>query len=138
RWFPSPIVIRECCDPAGTSDTSHGTEGAVKTLREKGIKAVTQANANSPAIRLAAIERMAANLRKRAADRAEKGVISDSDHWLRVSADAVVIERFYADGCEAGYVWSPHYISVGSKQVRVPKKDGWYEHAQNCAEYLEI
>jgi hypothetical protein len=28
-------------------------------------------------------------------------------------------------------------VSVGNKQVRKPKKDGWYEHGQNCAEYLE-
>ena len=75
---------------------------------------------------------------ERAADRSEKFVISDSDRWLRVSANQVVIDRFLADGCEAGYVWSPHYISSNNKQVRVPKKDGWYEHGQNCMEYLEI
>jgi hypothetical protein len=30
QWFPNPVAIRECCDPAGASDTSHGTEGAVR------------------------------------------------------------------------------------------------------------
>jgi len=138
RWFPRPVAIRECCDPAGTADTSHGTEGASKILSAKGIHPVTQANANSPAIRLAAIERIAGHLRGRTADRAEKVCISDSDRWIRVSAHEVVIDRVFADGCEAGYVWSPHYISVGSKQVRVPKKDGWYEHCQNTNEYFEI
>jgi hypothetical protein len=29
-------------------------------------------------------------------------------------------------------------VSVSNKQVRKPKKDGWYEHGQNCAEYLEL
>jgi hypothetical protein len=29
-------------------------------------------------------------------------------------------------------------VSVGSKQIRRPKKDGWYEHGQNCCEYLEL
>ena len=29
-------------------------------------------------------------------------------------------------------------MSTGNKQVRKPKKDGWYEHGQNCAEYLEL
>jgi hypothetical protein len=43
-----------------------------------------------------------------------------------------------ADGCEAGYVWDEHFVSVGSKQIRKPKKDGWFEHGQNCMEYLEI
>ena len=29
-------------------------------------------------------------------------------------------------------------VSVGNKQVRKAKKDSWYEHGQNCAEYLEL
>ena len=28
-------------------------------------------------------------------------------------------------------------MSVGSKRMRRPNKDGWYEHGQNCLEYLE-
>ena len=38
----------------------------------------------------------------------------------------------------AGYVWDVHMVSVGSKQMRKPKKDGWFEHGMNCAEYLEL
>src|SRR6185503_6605515 len=45
---------------------------------------------------------------------------------------------FLTDGFEAGYVWDEHYVSIGSKQIRKPKKDGWYEHGQNCTEYLEL
>jgi hypothetical protein len=29
-------------------------------------------------------------------------------------------------------------VSVGNKQVRKPKQDGWYEHGQVCAQYLEL
>jgi hypothetical protein len=29
-------------------------------------------------------------------------------------------------------VWDEHFVSVGSKQIRKPKKDGWFEHGQNC------
>jgi len=29
-------------------------------------------------------------------------------------------------------------VSVGSKQMRKPKKDGWFEHGMNCLEYLEL
>ena len=43
-----------------------------------------------------------------------------------------------ADALEAGYVWDEHLVSVANKPVRKPKKDGWYEHGQNCAEYLEL
>lgn len=137
QWFPHPVELKECCDPAGAADTSHGTEGAVKALRARGMQPVYVPDSNSPLVRLAMVERMAGYMRERAADRLEKFMISKSDRWLRVSAESVVIDRFLADGFEAGYVWSPHTVSVNNKQVRMPKKDGWYEHGQNCAEYLE-
>lgn len=138
EWFPDPCEIRECCDPAGTSDTSHGTEGAVKTLVRKGIHARSKPNSNSPVMRLAMVERMADLMRKRAANRQEALVVSNSERWLRISAQATLVDRFLADGFEAGYVWDEHMVSVGNKQVRKPKKDGWYEHGMNCAEYLEL
>lgn len=137
-WFPAPCEVRECCDPAGAADTSHGTEGALKNLRAKGIRPQYQADSNSPAIRLAMVERLASRMRKRAADRSEALVISNSDRWLRVSEQSTMVDRFLADGFEAGYVWDVHMVSVNNKQVRKPKKDGWYEHGQNCAEYLEL
>lgn len=139
QWFPNPVAIKECCDPAGAADTSHGTAGAVKTLREKGIRPVFVGDANSPAVRLAMVERMASQMRKRAADRSEAFVINiDPERWFTVSEKATVPDRFLADGFEAGYVWDEHTVSVGNKQLRRPKKDGWYEHGQNCAEYLEL
>lgn len=137
-WFPEPVSIRECCDPAGTVDTSHGTPGAYKTLHAKGIHPVSVPDSNSPAKRLAAVERLAAQMRKRAADRGEAFVVSNSERWLRISEENTIIDRFLADGFEAGYVWDEHMVSVHNKQVRKPKKDGWYEHGQNCAEYLEL
>lgn len=137
NWFPNALV-RECCDPAGTVDTSHGTHGAYKTLEAKGIRPVSIPDSNSPGTRLAAVERMAAQMRKRAANREEAFVVSNSDRWLRISEQSTVVDRFLADGFEAGYVWDEHLVSVNNKQVRKPKKDGWYEHGQNCAEYLEL
>ena len=138
EWFPNPASIVECCDPAGASDTSHGTEGAVKILWAKGIRPRWQPNSNSPDVRLAMVERMAAQMRKRAADRTEAFLVSHSERWLRISEQTTLVDRFLADGFEAGYVWDEHMVSVGNKQVRKPKKDGWYEHGQNCAEYLEL
>jgi len=135
-WFQG-AAVEWCCDPAGASDTSHGTRGAVSILREHGIQPSCRVDANSPGVRLACIERMASAMRKRAADRSEAFIVSDSDRWLRISTNNSVIDRFLADGFEAGYVWDEHFVSVGNKQVRKPKKDGWYEHGQNCAEYLE-
>ena len=138
QWFPYPVQIRECCDPAGAADTSHGTAGAVQTLREKGIRPVFVGDSNSPGVRLAMVERIAAQMRRRAADRSEALVVSDSDRWLRISEQSTVVDKFLCRGFEAGYVWDQHLVSVNNKQVRKPKKDGWYEHGQNCAEYLEL
>ena len=76
------------------------------------------------------VERLAALMRRRAADRQEALVVSDSERWLRVSVQATLVDRFLADGFEAGYVWDEHMVSVANKQVRRPKKDGWYEHGQ--------
>lgn len=138
EWFPGAIEHRECCDPAGAADTSHGTAGAVKTLREKGIHPRFVGDSNSPAIRLAMVERMASQMRKRAPDGTEAFVVSKSERWLVVSTQSTQIDRFLADGFEAGYVWDEHMVSVANKPVRKPKKDGWFEHGQNCCEYLEV
>ena len=138
NWFPYANV-RECCDPAGTVDTSHGTHGAYKTLKDKGIRPVSLPDSNSPGTRLAAVERMAAQMRQRAGNREEAFVVnSDPDRWITISEKSTASDRFLADGFEAGYVWDEHMVSVNNKQVRKPKKDGWYEHGQNCAEYLEL
>jgi hypothetical protein len=136
EWFPD-AMLEWCCDPAGASDTSHGTQGALKTLREKGIRPRYRADSNSPLIRNAMIERMAAQMRKRAADRSEAFMVSNSHRWIRTGTRGTVLDRFLADAFEAGYVWDEHMVSVGNKQVRKPKKDGWYEHGMNCSEYLE-
>lgn len=137
HWCPGAEVVW-CCDPAGVGDTSHGTPGALKVLHAKGIKPVWKPDANSPAVRLMAIERMAGQMRRRAADRSEAFIVSDSDRWVRISEQSTVVDHFLADGFEGGYVWDEHMVSVANKQVRKPKKDGWYEHGQNCAEYLEV
>lgn len=139
RWFREAAEIKRCCDPAGTTDTSQGTRGAVTMLKAAEWRMRWVADSNSPAVRLAMVERYAAKMRKRCADRSESiQVNSDPERWLRVSATDVVQDQFVADGFEAGYVWSPHMVSVGRKQVRMPLKDGWYEHGMNCAEYLEL
>lgn len=136
-WFPQ-ARMEWCCDPAGAADTSHGTAGAVKTLRERGIHPRYVPDSNSPAVRLAMVERIAAQMRRRSADRSEAFAInSDPEHWLTVSAQATAPDPFLADGFEAGYVWDAHMVSSGNKQLRRPKKDGWFEHGQNCSEYLE-
>ena len=136
RWFPDVCEVRTCCDPAGASDTSHGTrQNGVGILRAHQFSPRWDPNSNAPDVRLAMIERMAGQMRQRTPE-GERFQVNDT-HWLRVSKDAVVEDRFLANAYEAGYVWDVHMVSVGSKQMRKPKKDGWFEHGMNCAEYLE-
>ena len=137
QWFPDPVEMRWCCDPAGVSNPI-GVDMR-KMLRDHGIVARTVSESNSPAVRVAVLERIAEQMRKRTANRQEAMVVSNNeDRWLRISTQSTLPDRFLADGFEAGYVWDEHMVSVNNKQVRKPKKDGWYEHGQNCVEYLEI
>ena len=136
RWFPKALEVITCCDPAGSHNNSQGiTQNGVTVLQDHGFAPSWKADSNSPAVRLAMVERIAAHMRRRTPKGEAFGI--DNTRWVRVSATSVTNHRFVADGCEAGYVWDAHLISVGNKPMRRPKKDGWYEHGQNCLEYLE-
>ena len=136
RWFPNALEIATCCDPAGAHDNSQGLkQNGVSVLTDHGFSPTYKPDSNSPAVRLGMIERIAGHMRRRSPRGESFGI--DRERWVRVSASAAIPHRFLADGCEAGYVWDPRLISVGSKQMRRPKKDGWFEHGQNCLEYLE-
>ena len=134
-WFPDPIETNWCCDPAGFTNPLGVNMDTL--LRGHGISVRYVEDSNSPAARVALIERMAARMRARALDGSEALVVASEDRWLRVSAHGVVKHRMVADAFEFGYVWDPHMVSVGSKQMRKPKKDGWHEHPMNVVEYLE-
>ena len=113
---------------------------AVMLLREYGVQAIFRENSNAPDVRYATIQRLGAHMLRRTASGEQAFRISDDPgHWVIVSADGPQEGQFFlADGCEAGYVWDPIAVSVGSKKVNRPRKDGWYEHAQNNLEYLEL
>jgi len=137
EWFPTPLQVLTCCDPAGSHDNSQGIDqNGVSVLRDFGISPQFVENANAPNIRAAMVERLASYMRRRTPQGEAFGV--NDEHWLLVSAETVRPWAFLTDGFEAGYVWDAHWVSVGSKQMRKPRKDGWYEHGQNCTEYLEL
>lgn len=139
QWFPDVREVWSCCDPAGSHDNSQGVRhNGVDVLRSHGIAVRWTPNANAPDIRLAMVERLAALMRKRTPQGEAFSIEANPDRWLVISPTLTKSWTFLADGCEAGYVWDEHYVSVGSKQMRKPKKDGWYEHGQNCLEYLEL
>ena len=138
-WFPD-ATFRWAGDPAGSADTSHGTKGAGFILaNDHGIVVTFKKSANSPQTRLGIIERLADLMRRRLSDGSEAFVVTnDRKRWLRVSRRGGVAHRFLADALQTGYVWDEHMISVHNRQVKRPKKDGWYEHGCNCLEYLGV
>jgi len=139
RWFPGVDEVWTCCDPAGSHDNSQGVRNnGVKVLAEHGFSARWVGNANAPDVRGAMVERIAGHMRRRTVQGEAFGVEANPERWQIVGPDGAKSWPFLTDGLEAGYVWDEHLVSVGSKQVRKPKKDGWYEHGQNCLEYLEL
>lgn len=139
QWFPRIVALHTCCDPAGTHNNSQGVRlNGLQVLKQYGFAPVWKPNSNAPDVRLAMIERLGAYMRRRTATGEAFGIERDRAKWLRLSAQGVDEWAFLADGFEAGYVWSEHVVSVGSKQLRQAFKDGWYEHGQNAAEYLEL
>lgn len=140
QWFPSqPGGIQICCDPAGSHQNSQGTRfNGVDIVRRFGWAPSWRDNANAPDVRGGCIEALGAHMRRRTADGEAFQVESDPARWLRVSGDGPHAEPFVVDALEAGYVWDEHMVSVGNKQIRKPKKDGWFEHGMNCTEYLEL
>lgn len=137
EWFGTPVEVRWCIDPAGASDNSQGVRVNGTTILERhGIQAQYIPNSNAPDVRHEMIERHAALMRKRTAT--GEAFAINTDQFILVSEGNVTTDKFLADGFEAGYVWDEHFVSVGSKQMRKAKKDGWYEHGQNAAEYLEL
>ena len=139
EWFPNVVSHSECCDPAGSHDSSQGIrENGVRVLQGLGINPVYKQNSNALDVRAAMIERLGAYMRKRTPQGEAFAVEEEPQKWLLVSQDRDSSWPFLADGLEAGYVWDKNEGSVGNKKVRKPLKDGWYEHGQNCLEYAEL
>jgi hypothetical protein len=137
QWFPTPLEVQTCCDPAGSHNNSQGIRNnGVTVLRDLGFAPVWKENSNALDIRSATIERLSGHMLRRT--RAGEGFTIHPDRQLLVNADGPQPSKFLTDGFEAGYVWDENMKSVAGKPMRAPKKDGWYEHGQNCTEYLEI
>lgn len=135
-WFPNPMETRWCCDPAGVNNPIGIDMG--KMLQAHGIVARHQDESNMPNVRLGCIEEMSARMRKRDLAGQEAFLVArNEERWLQISTRGVTIRRMLAEAFQFGYVWDKNMVSVGSKQMRKPKKDGWHEHPMNVVEYLE-
>lgn len=121
--FPKVQEVWSCCDPAGAANNSHGLRtSALDVLHQFKVYPRFIDGANSPTQRDAAIQKLSGALAK-----------------LYQGKPAVRIHprcRMYIDGLEAGYVWDDRsLVNTVSPNTRRPKKDGTYDHLQNCSEY---
>ena len=114
EWFPGVKELKTCCDPAGSHQSSQGLrQNGVEILRAHyppGHRIQFRDNSNAPDVRLAMIEELARAMRQRTSTGEGFGI--DDTRWLLVSARrGVSTWKFYADGCESGYVWAQHLIA---------------------------
>jgi hypothetical protein len=138
QWFPTRAYELTCCDPAGSHEGSGLRRNAIEVLKEAGFVPTFKDNSNSPDVRVAMVERIGGYMRRRTPQGEAFGLERDPDKWLLVTSTEVRPWHFLSDGFEAGYVWDENMVSVGSKKMRRPKNDGWYDHGQHCCEYMEI
>jgi len=130
RPLESEVVVsdvRVCCDPAGFSASNQGHgKNVVEILQDYGIAPQPWPKGyapNHPLQRNAAIQQYA-----RALSTMVRGAPSVLIHPRAEN---------FIDGCEAGYVWDDQkrFHSSTYPTLRRPRKDGLYDHLQNCAEY---
>lgn len=117
-----PEMVKSCCDPAGAARQGHGIrKTAVEVLQDCGVRPQWLSGANHPARRYWAIQEIARYL----ARHTREGPALQIHPRCRLTADAF----------EAGYVWeeSPRGTVMGN--IRMPQKDGLYDHLMNCLEY---
>lgn len=112
--------IMDCCDPTGAQPTSHGTKRtAVMILQEFGIYPLLPVKGNDPQTRDYAIQTIAKLMLR----------LLPEGPAYQVAPDCISLR----EGNSTGYVWHEKLVKG---ILRVPKKDGFYDHLQNCQEYL--
>lgn len=115
--------VWSCCDPAGARLDSQGINNtAVAVLNQFKVFPRWIDGSNSPTQRDSAIQKMSGAM----------GRLIGGRPAVRIHPRC----RLYLDGVEAGYIWDDRSIANSvSPNTRRPKKDGTYDHLQNCAEY---
>lgn len=124
QYFKEFTEIWTCCDPSGADAGTHGMrQNAVDILRDNEIFPRWVDGSNSPPQRDFAIQ-AAARLMLR----------------LTKGGPAFLVHprcQILTDGFEAGYVYAERARQHSLyPNIRVPLKDGYYDHLQNTLEYM--
>ncbi len=139
KWFPKAVTIKTCCNASDGGSSASPRYGLIKLLRSRGLTPLAREDANGHDVQLTMIERLAGHMRRRGPDGQECFAITNEPaQWRRIVGDGDLPSDFLADGCEAGYVWSEHTISVGNLELRQPFHDDWFEHGMKALELLEL
>lgn len=138
QWFGVPMSVMTTGDPAGAAASSQGLSQTVADiLAAHGVEFSCVPGANAPEIRYQAIQTASKFMRRRAMNGAEGFTICPRQ--VEVSATGRREIMFATDGLEAGYVWDTRVLTgANTKTIRVPKKDGVYDHFQNTLEYAML
>lgn len=146
-WFPSRLRLESTCDPAGANENAQGLRGTpVGLLRDwyaqhgerdahgQSVSPRFISDANAPERRHAANE-LAATYMRHHVNGAEAFLV-DKERWVLAELNDERFDNFFIDGLEVGYVLEDearHSSRLGT--FWIPKKDGLFEHGQNCFEY---
>lgn len=139
QWFghlPAPPQVT--CDGSGANKNKDGLEeNAVSTLAKFGINAVPCYKANSDIGRRKTIEAYWAWMRRQTEQGDSAFKLNPRFKYI-TKARLGTEEPILARGFTAGYVWPAPVLDHNRTKVPLllPKKDGFFDHTQNCCEYL--
>lgn len=137
QWCPRALRFNTTGDPAGLDQTNQGVQ--VSKIRDilasHDIYPVTRSDANRPDVRYQAIQQQAARMRRLAFG--GQPAFQLNPRCIVLTQEGPRTASFTVDGYEAGYIWGDRAV-IGRQTVRIPKKDGYYDHFQNTCEYAEM
>lgn len=146
-WFPHRLRIDATCDPAGGNENAQGIRGTPVTILNdwfyqhgemddagKPINVRFLSDANRPERRNASNQTLATYMRHRV--NGDEAFLVDPDRWILAELNDERFDSWFIDGLDVGYVLEAEARHSGSLGTfYVAKKDGWFEHGQNCMEY---
>lgn len=134
-WCGKVAEVLSTGDPAGIAESSQGLPGSVSDILDTvGVAIQGCTGGNAPEVRDRAIKSIASYMNRVALDGGPAFLVSERGMLVQPGADPKPMP-FLADGFEAGYVWDERQFYGPRVNIRRPRKDGTYDHGQNCVEY---
>jgi len=135
QWFPKALEVLSTGDPAGESFSPHGAAtSAFDVLAKHKVRLQSIPSANRVERRDVAIQSIAGCMQCLTGTGPASCV---APRFVVVTSRGSQETPVLVDGFDAGYVWdTKNTASTSNPNTRRPLKDGYYDHAQNCLEYI--